>query len=397
MTRDAIDRIETFTVAIARDTPYLGALGPGESVNEKGYLVRSGNRTIYPTVDRSVVVRVTTASGLTGWGETYGIVAPDVIHALVADVIAPVIRGRSPFDVQVIWENLYDLMRVRGYRGGFWLDAMAAVDIALWDLAARIAGQPLYNMLGGAHRKRIPAYVSGLPAPTIAERAEMARGFVERGFRAIKFAAVMSHDGIEAEMAALREAVGPDIALMVDLHWMFTPAEAVGVIRRLEPYRLTFAEAPCRSEDVAGLAEIAARVGVPVAAGEEWRTVYDARDRLEARAISIVQPEMGHTGVTQFMRIAHLAQAHHARVMPHATIGVGIFMAASLHASAAILDLPFHEYQHSVFDRASVLLDGQLRCEAGFFALPEGPGLGVVPNARFQDHVVGKGAAHDGE
>lgn len=387
LNEDPVAAIEAFTVSIPRDTPYLGAPGPGEEIGATGYLVRRGNRTIYPTVDRSVVVRVTTQSGAVGWGETYGLVAPAVIHALVDDVIAPLLIGRAPMDVEVIWEDFYDLMRVRGYQGGFWLDAMAAVDIALWDLNARAAGQPMCRMLGGKRRERIPAYVSGLPKPTLAERAALAREFVDRGFDAIKFAAVVSHDGVEAEMAALREAVGPAVKLMVDLHWMHTPADAVALIRRLEPYGLAFAEAPCKPEDVAGLAEVAAKVGVPVAAGEEWRTVFDARPRLEARAVSIVQPEMGHTGVTQFMRIARLAQAHHARVIPHATIGVGIFAAASLHASAALLDLPYHEYQHSVFDRSAKLLDGRLTCEAGAYALPEGPGLGVTPNAGFWDHV----------
>lgn len=385
---DPVSKIEAFTVSIPRDTPYLGALGPGEQVNAAGYLVRRGNRTIYPTVDRSVVVRVITQSGAVGWGETYGLVAPAAVHALIDDVIGPIVTGREPMDVEIIWEDLYDLMRVRGYQGGFWLDAMAAVDIALWDLKARAAGQPLCRMLGGRRRDRIPAYVSGLPMPTLAERAEMARSFVDRGFDAIKFAAVVSHDGVEAEMAALREAVGPDAKLMVDLHWMYAPAEAAALIHRLEPYGLAFAEAPCKPEDVAGLGEVAAKVRVPIAAGEEWRTVFDARPRIEARAVSIIQPEMGHTGVTQFMRIAHLAQAHHVRVMPHATIGVGIFAAASLHASAALLDLPYHEYQHSIFDRSATLLDGRLVCEKGAFALPEGPGLGVAPNKDFWTHVV---------
>ncbi len=127
---------------------------------------------------------------------------------------------------------------------------------------------------------------------------------------------------------------------------------------------------------------------MPIAAGEEWRTVYDARPRLEARAVSIVQPEMGHTGITQFMRIAHLAEAHHARIIPHATIGAGIFVAASLQASAAILSLPWHEFQHSIFPRSAELMEGRLTCAEGYFALPEGAGLGVKPNARFWEQAT---------
>jgi D-galactarolactone cycloisomerase len=96
-------------------------------------------------------------------------------------MIAPIIAGRTPFDVQAIWEDLYDLMRVRGYTGGFWLDAMAAVDIALWDLMGKLTGLPLHQLLGGKHRDRIPAYVSGLPRPTIPEKVALARSFIDQG------------------------------------------------------------------------------------------------------------------------------------------------------------------------------------------------------------------------
>jgi galactonate dehydratase len=388
MLEDGIKSIDVYAVSIPQDDTYLGSLGPGESVNESGYFVRRGNRTIYPANMRSVAVRVTLDSGAEGWGETYGLVAPNALHALIDDIIRPIVIGRSPFDVQVIWEDLYDLMRVRGYHGGFWLDAIAAVDIALWDLMGQLTGAPLHKLLGGMRRDRIPAYASGLPHPTLEGRVALARSFVERGFKAIKIAAVMSYDGVEKEIAALREALGPDIELMIDCHWMYSPAEAVALTNRLAAYGITFVEAPCKSEDVSGLADIAAHVGVAIAAGEEWRTVHDARPRLEARAVSIVQPEMGHTGITQFMRIAHLAEAHHARVIPHATIGAGIFVAASLQASAAILSLPWHEFQHSIFPRSAELMHGRLECAEGYFALPEGPGLGVKPNARFWEQVT---------
>lgn len=382
-----IKSIDVFSVTIPQDQAYLGGLGPGEQVNARGYIVRRANRTIYPVQMRSAVVRVTLDSGEEGWGETYGLVAPDAIFALVDDIIAPFITGRSPFEAQAIWEDLYDMMRVRGYTGGFWLDAMAAVDIALWDLIGKRTGLPLNQLLGGRHRDRIPAYVSGLPRPTIKDKVELAKQFIDRGYRAIKIAAVVSYDGVEREIEALREALGPDIALMLDCHWIYSPAEAIALAERLAPYRLTFIEAPCKTEDVGGLAQIAARSPIPVAAGEEWRTAYDALARLERRAVSIVQPEMGHTGITQFMRMAHVAQTHHASIIPHATIGAGIFAAASLHASSTILNLPWHEYQHSIFHHSASLMDGRLECSDGYFALPEGPGLGVTPNARFWENA----------
>jgi len=330
-----------------------------------------------------VLLRVQTESGLTGWGETYGIVAPEAVRAIVDDVIAPILEGRDPSEPAVIHEDLYDLMRVRGFFGGFYLDALAAVDIALWNLLGRRLGVPVSTLLGGRRHGRIPAYVSGLPRATLEERVALAKSFADKGFTAFKIAAAVSWDGLDRELGALREALGPAARLMVDFHWMHGRGDAAQLIRRLEHHDLAFAEAPVRTEDVAGLAHVARAVTTPIAAGEEWRTVHDAELRLSAGAVSIVQPEMGHTGVTQFMRIAQLAGAHHVPTIPHATIGTGIFLAASLQASAAILDLPMHEYQHSIFDRNAALLDGQLACEAGAYRLPHGPGLGVVPSDAF--------------
>ncbi len=381
------DRIESVTahiVTLPRDVPYLGPLRAGEHVNRRGYIVRAGNRTLYPTVDRSVVLRVVTEQGLVGWGETYGIVAPEAVRAIVEDVIAPVLEGRDPSAPAVIHEDLYDLMRVRGYFGGFYLDALAAVDIALWDLLGRRLGVPVSTLLGGRRHATVPAYVSGLPRATLAERVEFARDWQARGFTGFKFAAVVADAGPEAELRALREGLGPAAEIMADLHWKYTAAEAIRLIRSLEPHGLAFAEAPCAPEDVEGIAAVARGVGVPVALGEELRTVFEWQPRLAARCMGIGQPEMGRTGITEFMRIGALCHAHHVAVMPHATIGVGLFMAASLQASAALQKLPRHEYQHSIFDPHLHLTQPtgttHMACEAGLYTLPDGPGLGIEPS-----------------
>jgi L-alanine-DL-glutamate epimerase-like enolase superfamily enzyme len=374
-----IARVEAFVVTLPRDTPYLGPLGPGESVNAQGYLVRRGNRTIYPSVDRSIVIKLTADDGTVGWGETYGLVAPDAVTAIIDDVLGPCILGRDPCDAVLIQEDLYDLMRVRGCFGGLWCDAIAGLDIAVWDLHGKLQGLPVVKLLGGRRHERIPAYVSGLPRATLAERVSLAQDFQARGFNAFKYAAAVSFDGVVEEMAALREGLGAQAQLMVDLHWKYNAAEAIQLIDRLAVYNPTFVEAPCAPEDLEGQAEVAARVRVPLALGEEWHTVHAARPRFERRAMAIVQPEMAHCGLSQFMQIGRLAQAFQVRVIPHATIGVGIFQAASLHATAALSNATMHEYQHSIFDRNVALLTTTMRCEAGAYTLPEGPGLGVEP------------------
>lgn len=386
-TAPAIRSVESFIISIPRDTPYLGPLGPGESINERGYLVRRGNRSIYPSTDMSVLVKVTAEDGTVGWGETYGIVAPNAVTSIIDDVLGPVLVGRDPRDVMVIQEDLYDLMRVRGFFGGFYLDAIAGVDIAIWDLFARLLGQPLVKLLGGQRMASIPAYVSGLPGTTLEQRLALARGFQARGFDAFKFAAAVSFEGIVNEMRLLREGLGPDVKLMVDLHWKFTAQEAIQLIGQLEPYRPYFVEAPCQPEDIEGQAHVGASIKVPLALGEEWRTVYEVRPRLERRAMSILQPEIGHTGVSQFMQIARMANAFHVQVIPHASIGIGIFQAASLHAAAALPNCPMHEYQHSVFDRNLRFVNTRMRCEAGAFVLPGGPGLGAEPSEDVWQYV----------
>jgi galactonate dehydratase len=288
----------------------------------------------------------------------------------------------------VIHEDLYDLMRVRGFFGGYYLDALAGVDIAVWDLAARLAGLPLARLLGGRRAERLPAYVSGLPKPTLAERAALAGEWVAKGFDSLKFAAVVADDGEEAELAALRRALGPAPRIAVDLHWRHGAAEATRLIDRLCAYDLWFAEAPCAPEDVDGLAQVAAAARCPVAAGEEWRTAYEYRPRFLARCMDICQPEMGHTGVTEFMKIGRLAEAFHRRVIPHASVGIGIFQAASLHAAAALPNVAGHEYQHSIFDRNLRFVTGDMRCERGFFHLPSGPGIGVAPSPEIEAFIV---------
>lgn len=387
---DAIQSIESFIISVPREVPYLGPLRPGETVNSHGYLVRRGNRTIYPTSDMSVLIKVTSESGRVGWGESFGVAAPQAVKAIIDTLLAPVVIGRDPAAPIVLHEDLYDLMRVRGFTGGYYVDALAGIDIAVWDLFGKLTGCSISQLLGGRRHATLPAYVSGLPRATVRERCDLAVEWVGRGYRAVKFAAAVSDEGgIVRELAALREAVGPDIDLMVDLHWKFSATAAIGLIREMERHRLTFVEAPCEPEDVEGQRRVAAAIAVPLAMGEEWRTAFEVRNRIAAGGLSILQPEMGHTGISEFVAIGRMAQIHHIDIMPHATIGIGIFLAASLQAAAALKRVPYHEYQHSIFDRNQKFVTGGMACADGAFTVPDGPGLGVEPTAEVFNHVVG--------
>lgn len=377
---DPVKSVQVFSLTLPRDTPYLGAARAGEEPNAQGYLVRKGNRTVYPVFDRSVLVRIETRAGVVGWGETYGLVAPGAVGALINDLLAGFTIGRDPGDPAAIYDDLYDLMRVRGYTGGFYVDALAALDIALWDIAGRQAGRSVADLLGGARHARIPAYVSGLPETTRMRRAALAVSWQERGFDAFKFAMPVADDGPAAELETLRAALGPEARIAVDMHWNQGPDEALALIKAMAPHDLWFAEAPVRTEEISALAQVTARSPVPIAVGEEWRTDHDMRHRLDRCKIAIVQPEMGHKGITNFMRIGRLAEEHGIDVIPHATIGCGIFLAASLLASSALPATRFHEFQHSIFEPNRRLLRGDMDCQAGAYTPPDGPGLGVAPS-----------------
>ncbi len=384
---DAIRKVETFVISIPREIPYLGPLRPAETVNSRGYFVRQGNGTIYPSSDMSVLIKITAESGLIGWGETYGVAAPEAVTSIIDELLSPVLIGRDPAAPRIIHEDLYDLMRVRGFFGGYYLDALAGVDIAIWDLLGKLLRVPLSTLLGGRRRDVLPAYVSGLPKATLRERCDLAVAWVARGYRAVKFAAVVSDEGVVREMAALREAVGSDVRIMADLHWKYSAPDAIRLIRRLAEYDLAFAEAPCQPEDLEGQAAVA-RAGVaPVALGEELRTAFEYRPRFEARAMGVIQPEIGHTGVVEFMQICDMARTFHVPVMPHASISCGIFMAASLHAASTLQNMPFHEYQHSIFDKNLALVTGDMACGNGGYTVPSGPGLGVEPRDEMFQYV----------
>ncbi len=377
--------VETFIVTVPRDMPYLGPLASDERVNARGYVVRKGNGTIYPLVDRSIVVRITTEDGAIGWGETYGICAPRATCEIINDLLAPVTIGADPAEVEAIWDELYGLMRVRGCGSGFHVDAIAAIDIALWDLHGKQRGAPVRDLFGPTVNATVPGYLSGLPAATLAERVALAADYYSAGHRAFKFAAAVSHEGIVEEMAALRRALGADAQIMVDLHWKFTADQALALIAALAPYRPYFVEAPVKPEDHAGLMRVARDSRVPIAAGEEWYTAYEVRNRLAAGRIAVLQPEMGHTGITQFRRIAALAAEQGAVIAPHATIGTGLFLAASLQVSATLPHLWKHEWQHSVFARNLRVLDSDMGYADGAYVLPTAPGLGAAPHSRLWD------------
>jgi L-alanine-DL-glutamate epimerase-like enolase superfamily enzyme len=371
----AVEAIPLKIPAPERNRPDLPPSLPGSDYHRQPH-----RGLVYSRHRETVFVKVTTDDGQVGWGETLASVAPEVAVQIVRSLLAPQLIGQDPLAVDAISTGLFRSMRDRGHFTGFFADAAAGCDTAVWDLRGRLLGLPVYTLLGGPYAGRLRAYASGAVGATPAERAEAARRWVERGFDAIKLHLTKGRLDTLETVEAVRGAVGPRVALMVDAHNTFDLAEAIKVGRELERLDVLFFEAPIDPENVAGLAELAATLQVRIATGEMERSRFQYRDRLVARAVDVVQPDMGYVGLSEMRRIAGLAEAFHVPVAPHLSAGLGVCIAATAHLMASIPNFLILEYQSVSFELANRLLKQPLRCEGGELALPDGPGFGVEPD-----------------
>ncbi|QAR46061.1 mandelate racemase/muconate lactonizing enzyme family protein [Kosakonia cowanii] len=382
-----ISRIDCFPLKITTPQAYLG----GEvKASDSDYYYRPEYRCVYSRKMETCLVKITTDSGHVGWGEALAPVVPQVIAEIITQLFAPLLTGQSPFASQVLNARMYDAMRDRGHITGYHIDALAAVDIALWDLKGQILNQPVYQLLGGAFRDQIPCYVSGLPEPDLPARCALALRWQQKGFNAIKLALGYGVQQDIENVRAIRDALGPQASLFLDAHWNYSVAQAAELANALHPLGVGFLEAPLLPEDIAGHRELRAKSPLPIALGETERTRYQFRPFIEQRAMDIVQPDVGRTGITELMHIASLAQTWNLQVAPHLSVGLGPCIAASIHVAAALPNLFMLEYQPPVFELANQLLDTPLVCEAGHYTLPQGAGLGIAINeARVRESVMG--------
>lgn len=365
-----VKRVEAFPLRLRTEEAYLGT-PPAES---QGYFLRPPWRSLYSARFETLLVRITCEDGTTGWGEALAPVAPEVPAAIVEKLLAPVLVGADPTAVRPLWHRLRDLMRERGHLVGHQADALAAVDIALWDLAGRLTGRSVAELLGGAFRTTVPTYLSGLPRPTDAERAELARSWADKGVRRVK---LHLGNGVEEDLATFDAVAATGLHVAVDAHWAYSLPEAVRLGRALAERGALFLEAPLAPEDVEGHRDLARRVDLPVAVGETLRNRYELAHWLDRRALGLAQPDVGRTGITELMAMAELAAAHHVPVAPHHSTGLGVVLAAGLHVSAALADLALFEYQPTTCQVAGRILTAPLPGGPTGFPLPTGPGLGV--------------------
>jgi galactonate dehydratase len=335
-------------------------------------------------------VKVRTDEGLTGVGEVRMVNHTQALLGYLEHAIPTHVLGADPFDIEALVQRMWhrDYERV----GGTVMSGISAIEIACWDIAGQALGRPIYQLLGGAVRDRIKAYANGwyTVERTPEEFHAAARKVVARGYRALKLdpfgAGSYELDPGERRRAlalieAVRDAIGTDAELLIEMHGRFTPASAVAISRELEPYAPSWIEEPVPPENLKALAKLARRVRIPVATGERIHVRHEFRELFELQAADIIQPDLTTVGgLLEGRKIAAWADAYYVLVAPH-NVGGPVSTAAALHFAACTPNFKIQEHFND-FAEAHVkdCAPGNPEVVDGYFALPQGPGLGVTLN-----------------
>jgi L-alanine-DL-glutamate epimerase-like enolase superfamily enzyme len=351
------------------------------------------------------LVEVETNSGHVGLGEAKVAVGNlghyGALVALIRHELAPQLVGRDPRDVTAAWELLYNGTRAhyavregRTFptigRRGLAMSAISGIDIALWDLLGRVLEVPVWRLLGGRFRERVPAYASGGWAPVGAIGKQM-QEYVDRGHRGVKLRVGLQDRSVNdsaARVREVRETLGPDVAIMVDAHGTWSVREAQRFARKVQDCDLAWLEEPVSPEDVRGQAEVRAATDIPIAAGESEQTRFAFRDLIAAAAVDICQPDPAIAGgLTETHRICALAAAHGLTVAPHLWGGAVLF-ATGLHLAVATPCVTTVEFSRGHNPLLNDLVQEEVRMEDGYVLAPTGPGLGITLNRKFVEEIT---------
>jgi len=374
-----IESVEAFAVRVPRDIGAATGLAGSPTVLEEGkgdYRWSQAYPALYSTNFETALVKVTMASGMVGWGEAQAPLAPEVACTIVRLLLRPVLVGQeidgSIAGIEHLWMKMYSTMRVRGQTGGFMLDAISGVDIALWDIAGKMAGLPVNALIaGGEARLHVTAYISGL---TGENKLEASRPYSDQGFTLFK----LFHD---SDWRSLLDAVGQlrnaGMGVAVDALWRLESETAIEMASELDPLHVHWLEAPLHPEDPAAHAALARAIDTPIAIGESYRTVFELKTFILARAMQILQPDLGRCGITEAVRIASIGRDHGMKIVPHVSIAMGPQVAAAVHFAAAVPNCSLLEYNPSVLEMANRFLREPLVIRDAVYAVPQTPGLGI--------------------
>ena len=374
-----IAKIEAIPFIAERDVKAIGTAGSPAKLQSaaSSYRWAENYPVLYSTRFETALVRITLDSGLVGWGESQAPVAPEVACTIVDRILKPILIG-APFEgsvgeIESLWWRMYSAMRVRGQTGGFMLDAIAGIDLALWDLAGNLAGKPVSELIAPPSRNSVPAYLSGLPGGSPAG----VQSWLDSGFSRVKIFHDASEERLFANIDAVRSMLPAGGGVAVDALWRLTPESAAAFARKLESRDALWLEAPLPPESAPDHAALARSTQVPLAIGESYRTVFELQPFLDVSAMKIVQPDLGRTGITEALRIASSARDRGLQVIPHVSIAMGPQIAAAIHFAAAVPDCPMLEFNPNVIETANRYLAAPLRIKDARYHVPDGSGLGV--------------------
>lgn len=330
-----------------------------------------------------LVVEILTDNGLVGIGNAA--LSPQVSKQVVDLYLKPALIGADPWDIELLWQHMYRKTMAFG-RKGIGMAAISAVDIALWDILGKSAKQPVYRLLGGRTKPRIPIYASRLYSSPLDQLAAEAEHYKLEGYKAMKlrfgWGPVDGAAGMRKNVdlvRTVRETVGDDIDVMADAYMGWTLDYAKRMLPLLEPFNLRWLEEPVIPDDIHGYAELRRRSSIPIAGGEHEFTLYGFRDLIEAKAVDYIQFDTNRVGgISQARKIAALAEAHSIPVVPHAG------QMHNYHIVMASLNSPMAEYFPVVDVEVGnelfwYIFKGEPKAKDGFIDLDEStPGLGLT-------------------
>ena len=345
-------------------------------------------------VRSATLVEIKTNSGLVGWGEAFcqGLEPPEISAAVIENALKPILLDQSPLNIEVLWHKMYNSTRDYGRKGSV-VSGISAVDIALWDIAGKYYDQPVYQLLGGAFRKKIKPYATGfyrIKGKGEARRlAEEALSHYENGFDHMK---VKLGFGIDDDLKCM-ESIGnalknKNVTIMIDTNHAYGRSEALTLGKNLQSYKLRWYEEPVVPEDIKGYAELRSKLDIPIAGGENEHTLFGFKSLFENNAIDIAQPDIGSCGgITGAKHIINLAHSFGVEVNPHVW-GSAIAQAASIQVIASIpvthfsifAREPILEYDQSSHPFRRELLSKPFELVNGMINIPDNRGLGIEVN-----------------
>ncbi len=387
-----IKTIESVHLAFKNTASYWESYraNEGDRVTER-FEFKKGWQTVYARYVETPLVKVTLSDGTVGWGEANTGIGPEVVTLIVNDILGQMIEGQDFENPGALWDFLYDTQRGRGYSSGYWLDALAAIDIAVWDAIGRREQTPVAALLDQNPRPKFDVYLSGVRRSTLKERVDHVNKWIDTGLRGAKIFLTGDVDSGIAELDGL-QAGAPELEQwMVDTLWMCSHESAERGKIEYGKRDVRFFECPLQPEDLVGHQELVKRPGADIALGEHFRSRYQMEQWVqEPRALDVYQPDIGRTGFTDYMVQMDIAADAGIKTTPHMGSGVSVFQAATLQCAAVASPEYLQEFQGGLSDRLEEASDTAWKYADGGFDLPDRPGIGVEINERLLEPFIVK-------